>query len=122
LGFLLLISLLAVRGLKDWLRWWGIPLLITGAIGIIVGIAIMPLLTWAWQSFVSIPSMLSPTFTQLLFGLIRGIGQGLSQPIIIRAFLIGILGLGCIIGAALIKNEPLITKKEKSTSAENASS
>jgi hypothetical protein len=32
LGFLLLISLLAVRTPKNWLRWWGIPVCVTGLV------------------------------------------------------------------------------------------
>ncbi len=43
LVFLLLVTLFAVRGLGDWLKWWGIPFLITGILGTMTALVIAPL-------------------------------------------------------------------------------
>lgn len=43
LALLLAVTLLAVRGLSDWLKWWGIPFLITGILGTLTAMLIAPL-------------------------------------------------------------------------------
>lgn len=43
LVFLLAVTLLAVRGLGDWLKWWGFPFLITGILGTMTALVIAPL-------------------------------------------------------------------------------
>ena len=42
LALLLLMTVLAVRSLRGWLRWWGLPLLAGGAIGLLAGLLYAP--------------------------------------------------------------------------------
>jgi hypothetical protein len=101
----LFISLLVVRSPKSWLRWWGIPLFITGVISF--GMTISAALTFeqAWLAFVSnrIPPYLSLGVVNLAHDLLRSISQSLLGSIRGGGFLLGLLGLGGIIGAAFIK-------------------
>jgi hypothetical protein len=41
--FLLAITILAVRSLGDWLKWWGFPFLITGILGLLTALLAAPL-------------------------------------------------------------------------------
>ncbi len=41
---LLALTLLSVRALNDWLKWWGIPLLITGVLAFIMGLLGAPVI------------------------------------------------------------------------------
>jgi len=43
LALLLLVTVLVVRSLRGWLRWWGLPLLSAGAIGLLAGLLVAPI-------------------------------------------------------------------------------
>jgi hypothetical protein len=42
LGFLALVTLLAVRSLKGWMRWWGIPAMLGGGIALVLSFTLGP--------------------------------------------------------------------------------
>ena len=105
LGLLTLVTLLSIRSLNDWLRWWGIPLFITGLICAAFGFAILPLAGWAWINFMlpQFPSGASSAFTGLARNLVGSLGQALSTPIIVEAVIIALLGLAAIIGSFFVE-------------------
>ena len=43
IGFLFLLTIFAVRSLKDWLTWWGTPLLVTGGSAAVIGLLGAPI-------------------------------------------------------------------------------
>ena len=108
LGLLTLITLLVVRSLKDWLRWWGIPLFITGLITTAIGFAILPLASWAWNIFIlpQFPSGASENLTGLARSLLGSVGQAVSTPITLEAIIISLLGLAAIIGSFFVEKRP----------------
>ena len=110
LAFLLLVTLFGVRSLKGWLLWWGVPLFIVGLVVLIFGIAILPLLEWAWVNYAvqQIPSMFSTAgLIATGHGVVFSIARDLTKWIVISSSLIALLGLGAIIGSARVKPKTL---------------
>jgi hypothetical protein len=107
LSLLTLVTLFGIRSLKDWLRWWGIPLFITGLIVTIIGIAILPMLDWAWVIYVlpQFPSPLSAGVPSLARELMDSVARALTTPITLEAAIIGLLGLAAIIGSFFVETE-----------------
>jgi hypothetical protein len=95
LVLLALVTLFGIRSLKDWLRWWGIPLLVTGLICAAFGLAILPLANWAWINLLlpQFPLGASAELTGLARNLLGALGQTVSTPIIQQAIIISALGL-----------------------------
>jgi hypothetical protein len=102
---LTLLTLFAVRSLKGWLRWWGIPFFITGLIVMVIALSIRPLLNWVWVNSIlpQFPSTLSAGLTGLAGNLVGSVGRALATPIMLQAAIIGLLGLAAIIASFFIK-------------------
>ncbi|MDP3185889.1 MAG: hypothetical protein Q8M58_11490 [Anaerolineales bacterium] len=105
-AFLLLVILFSVRSLKSWLRWWGISIFFAGGIALVLGIALLPAMNWAWNAFVitKIPPFLSADIGRIGHGLASFILQGLSKQIIIQTTIFIILGLAAWVGSYFIRD------------------
>lgn len=103
-AFLLLVTLFGVRSLKYWLRWWGIPIFFVGGIALVLGIALLPAMNWAWNAFVitKIPPFLAAYIGRIGHGLASFILQDLSKQIIIQTTILIILGLAAWVGSYFI--------------------
>jgi hypothetical protein len=88
--FLLLTSILAIRSLRDWLKWWGWPILCIAIISLIISV-ILP--SQALQNFsallVDIPAQLTPVITGLGEDLLALIFNSLKT----QALILGVAGL-----------------------------
>jgi len=80
-AFLLLVTLFGVRSLKSWLRWWRIPIFFAGGIALVLGIALLPAMNWAWTAFIitKIPPFLSADIGRIGHGLASFILKDLSK-------------------------------------------
>ncbi|MBT3188597.1 MAG: hypothetical protein HN736_07065 [Anaerolineae bacterium] len=102
---LLLITMLVVRSLYSWLRWWGIPLLTTGIISLILSLMTAPIL----QVFFSMPFIggmsmdVSGSVTELIYDLLQTITHRLVENIAIYALILIVLGLVMTIGSIFAK-------------------
>jgi hypothetical protein len=107
LVFLLLVTLLAVRSIKSWMRWWGIPFFASGIISLGLGISIVPALNAAWTWFVAprVPVFIPAVITGTGFELLRSILHNLAIWIIIPGIILSVLGLGAWIGSNHIKGK-----------------
>ncbi len=107
LVFLLLVTLFAVRSYKSWMRWWGIPFLITGIIGLGLGLSIVPAFnaTWTWLIAPRIPVFLPAVLPQTGVELFRSIIHTLSGWFIVPAVVLCVIGLGAWIGSITIKDQ-----------------
>jgi hypothetical protein len=89
--FLFGLTVFAVRSLKDWLNWWGLPLLITGFIAFALGILGTPIFGRVFQRLLAtqmsgvlpLPllgygSDLASAMIQALFAPVIGVGLGLT--------------------------------------------
>jgi hypothetical protein len=99
LFLLLMLTLFAVRSLKGWLLWWGIPLFITGIIVTAISLATLPLLNSVWVNYIfpQLPKVLSSGITSLIRNLLISVGRAFAIRIFIQAVVIGLFGWAAII-------------------------
>ncbi len=105
---LMLVSLLVIRSLKSWLRWWGIPFLITGLVVAVIGLSILPLLNLAWVNLVlpRFPAMLPASLAEFAHSLMNSIGRAGTTPMVIQAAILGFIGLAATIGSIFVDRKP----------------
>ena len=105
LALLLLVTLFAVRSPKNWLRWWGIPLFISGLMALVMAISFLPLFNTAWSTFVipHIPAFIPADIAAVGLDLVRAIVRILTQGIALRAMILLVPGLAAWIGSNFIK-------------------
>jgi hypothetical protein len=105
LGLLLLIALFAVRSIKGWMRWWGIPIFLAGLACLGLGLILIPAFDLAWALFVvaRIPAYLPADIADLGRELVRAVLGGLAGSIIPGAALLTLPGLAAWIGSYFIK-------------------
>jgi hypothetical protein len=110
LAFLLLVTLFAVRSFKSLMRWWGIPIFVSGALAVVVGLLTLPLLNLSWTEYIlpRIPSYIPANITSLGLELARSIFHTISEEIILQAVILLGFGLAAWVGSSFIKtkNEP----------------
>ena len=108
LAFLLLVTLFGVRSLKGWMRWWGIPIFFAGIILLGLGIAVLPVLKWAWNPLVAVrfPSYLPTDIATLAHDLAFAFARGLFLWVVIEALLLAGLGLAAWVVSYFLKTRP----------------
>jgi len=107
-SLLLLATLLAVRSLKGWLRWWGIPLLISGMLGILLGFAISPAFNYIFQTFLAqkIAGLVPQNIVNLGLDILHYLLRDLSSAVEIQALIITLAGFGLVLASSFIKTKP----------------
>lgn len=108
LGLLMLVTLFGVRSLKGWMRWWGIPFFFAGLIALAPGIALLPLSSLAWNKFVlpRIPPIIPADIINIGRNVVTYIVHDLSEPIVLQAVILLVLGLAAWIGSFFVKAKP----------------
>ncbi len=103
LAFLLGITLFAVRGLNDWLNWWGIPLLVSGALGSLTGLVGASAISLIVQN--KMVEGMPPTMPAIVIesgsDLVSAVIRQLVKPVIWQGLALAILGLVMILIAFL---------------------
>ncbi|MFZ5908523.1 MAG: hypothetical protein ACOYYU_00730 [Chloroflexota bacterium] len=95
LAFLFALTILIVRGLRDWLTWWGIPFSITGGLAVLLGFLGAPLAGTLISQILarhlpaSLPSFLFDNSSQLIAAIVRQ----LLEPVQIQGFIMAGVGL-----------------------------
>jgi hypothetical protein len=107
LVFLMLITLLVVRSLKGWLRWWSIPLFFTGLFTIVLAIFASVFFEQTWSVIIvnRIPPYISSDLVTLGHDLLQAILQPFLKSLVISGLIIGVIGLGIWIGSIFIKQK-----------------
>jgi hypothetical protein len=105
LFFLLLVSLLAVRTPRGWLRWWGIPTFFAGLLSVGATIAASGLFEQFWLTILTkqIPAYLSLGLVTLGHDVGRSVFQSFLNGIALGGVLLTALGLGMWIGSRFVK-------------------
>jgi hypothetical protein len=93
--FLSLLTLFAVRSLRDFLIWWGIPFIILGLSALGMGLFAFPLLDWGLETFVlgRLPGAIHPDTIELITESVKLLMHSFVQVIANQAALIAFLGL-----------------------------
>ena len=96
LGFLLLMTVVTVRSLKNWLNWWGIPLAITGGLTAFLGLVGASIFGAVFQQMLAsrIPSFLPALLLDSAHALATAMLQALFLPILWQGLGIAFIGFG----------------------------
>lgn len=103
LVFLLLITLLAVRSLPGWLKWWGIPLTITGGLTLFTALVAAPLtrmaVTMAADQNASIYALRLAT---TVMDVITAITWQVALPVMLESVILLLVGGAMLVGAIFV--------------------
>ena len=105
LGLLFLVTLFAVRDAKSWLRWWGIPILIAGLIGLVTALAAGPIADWGFAKFLlpRLPAGLPNSMMEIMRGLESAALAGIARPIAIQSAVLAFGGIAMVAATRLVK-------------------
>lgn len=107
-ALLLLMTLFAVRSLRGWMRWWGIPLFIAGLITLLFGMVTFFMFDWFWTKYILLylPSALSSGFGEISQDVAHSLTNDLAKWIMLEAGLITLLALGILYASSFVKPPP----------------
>jgi hypothetical protein len=103
-AFLLGVTIFAVRGLRGWLSWWGLPLLATGAGALFVAWLGSPVIGFIVRTFMQnwgasfIPSILLATIQETA----SSVASEILKPVAIQGGILVLAGLGMTVLALLV--------------------
>jgi hypothetical protein len=107
LGFLLLITIITVRSLKNWLDWWGIPLVITGGLTAFLGLVGASVFGTVFQELLTnrMPSFLPTLLLDSANALAAAMLQALFLPILWQGLGIAFIGFGMTLAGYFVKRK-----------------
>jgi hypothetical protein len=99
IGLLLLVTLLAVRSLRNWLDWWGIPFAITGFSAVVLASLGGPVVRLALQQVLvrSMPTYMPVVLLDYASDMAATMAREFTKPVIWQGLALGILGLAMIL-------------------------
>jgi hypothetical protein len=107
--FLLAIAIFAVRSLREWLIWWGVPITLTGGVSLLIALLGAPTVGFVigrvMQNQAS--SFMPPILLETMQETAREVAREILNPVAIEGALLLLIGLG-MTGVALF-----FTKKGK---------
>ena len=105
--FLFGIAVFAVRTLREWLIWWGWPIIITGVISVFTALVGSPLIGWILQLLIQnqgtifIPSILATSLGETA----SAVAHQMLASVVIEGFILALLGLGMVIASTFISRQ-----------------
>jgi len=109
--FLFGIAAFAARTLREWLIWWGWPLMIAGLISLFTALVGSPLIGWILQLLIQnqgkifIPAVLATSIGETA----SAVARQMLAPVVFQGFILALLGLGMIIASMLISRQTIYT-------------
>jgi hypothetical protein len=101
---LLAVTIFVVRGLVDWLTWWGWPFMIAGASCVLIGLVGAPLVSWILQLFIqnqgTIP--IPPVLVSSIAETTGAVARQILIPVLVQGAILGFVGLGMAILAMFL--------------------
>jgi hypothetical protein len=101
---LLAITIFGVRGLADWLTWWGWPFMLAGAGSVLIGLVGAPLVSWILQFLIqgqgTIP--IPPVLASSIVETTGAVARQILLPVLVQGAILGIVGLGMAILAMFL--------------------
>ncbi|MBL8063421.1 MAG: hypothetical protein JNK32_10400 [Anaerolineales bacterium] len=96
--FLLGMTVLAVRSLKEWLNWWGVPLFITGVAAAILAVIGGPILGTLLSSYIDgrMQNFLPTVFLAYTSDLAAAMANALLKPVLWQGLILAAIGFGLI--------------------------
>lgn len=101
------IAIFAVRTLREWLIWWGWPLLIAGASSVLIALIGAPLIGWILQLLIQtqgtifIPAVLAASIGETT----SAVASQMLAPVVMEGFILAVLGLGMVVTSMFISTQ-----------------
>ncbi len=98
LFLLALLTLAVVRNLRAWLIWWGVPLVISGGLGLILSLlAGLPIIHWLLNDMsVTVSGNLTQAFVAVIFGAVEYVARSYLVWVGIEAAVLAVIGLAMV--------------------------
>ena len=102
------IALFGVRTLKDWLLWWGWPLLLTGILGVLIGLLGSPIIGWILrlliqrQGTIFVPAILANSLGETA----SAVAHQMLLPVIVQGAILAVVGFGIVALTIFIVRRP----------------
>jgi hypothetical protein len=108
LGFLLLLTLLAVNSLRSWLDWWGYPFLATGLLAVLISLTGAPVIGAFLRELIvqRAPAYLPLILSDYAGDLASTMTQAIMQPVLIEGIILTFLALIMILISRSMKPKP----------------
>jgi hypothetical protein len=106
--FLLTLTILCVRTLNDWMKWWGIPILASGLLAFIIGLLGAPIIGRIIVFILEnrLPNYLPDFLSNFTGDLASAMARALLVPVIWQGLVLSTIGGAMTLGWHLIyKNE-----------------
>ncbi|GAB4398961.1 MAG: hypothetical protein OHK003_22300 [Anaerolineales bacterium] len=96
IGFLLAVTIAAIRSVKDWLNWWGIPILITGFAIFMIGILGAPVFGVVLEGILarSLPNYLPAFLLDFTGNFASAMVRALLNPLLWQGLILAFIGGG----------------------------
>jgi len=106
LACLLLVTLFGVRSIKGWMRWWGIPIFITGAITLSISLTSLPLFEIVWVNFAAprIPAFIPIDISNISHNLVYYVAHTLMEKIVLQSVILLVISLAAWIGSYYVES------------------
>jgi hypothetical protein len=103
---LLAVAVFAVRSLRDFLVWWGWPLLITGAVAGLFALIGAPVITLLLQVLIQTQGaiFLPPLFAATIAETAGAVTRQILSPVAVQGFILAIIGLFMVGISLFLKN------------------
>jgi len=107
--FLLLgIAIFGVRTLKDWLTWWGWPLMITGISSVLIALIGSPIVGWILrlliqrQGTIFVPAILANSLGETA----SAVAHQMLLPVLVQGAILAVIGFGMVALTLFIIRRP----------------
>jgi len=102
--FLALLTMIIVRTLRDWLKWWGWPFLITGGFSLIVALIGAPVIGWIVRHLLlgQGADFIPPILVPILSETVSAVTNQILKPVAIESSLLAIVGFGMVLVLLLL--------------------
>jgi hypothetical protein len=112
LFFLIALTLLIVRTRNEWLRWWGIPFLITGILGAAFALTAAPLLALTMETLFrqggsDIPAVLQ----ELAQNMTGALAREILKPVSIQGLILAAIGLAMAVVNAILNRKHMTRQR-----------
>jgi len=110
-AFLLGITIFAVRSLKDWLIWWGWPMFITGAGGLLVALLGAPVIGFVVSRFMQIQGagFIPPILLSTMQETASSVTREILQPVTLEGLILTLIGLGMgVVAMFVVRREDIV--------------
>ena len=108
LALLLLLALFAVRSLRGWMRWWGIPIFIAGLTTLISGVVLFFMFDQIWMKYIlrTLPPLFASGFGQVTQDVVHMLANDLAKRIMLQAGVLTLLAFAILYASSFVKPPP----------------